>query len=79
MTSKRKTRRGRQIRTLAHLHAVLNRQQYLYVHGKPLHPGWVRSWQFGMVLAYLGRGLMYEASCADSRQPYIAPDYWTGE
>jgi hypothetical protein len=68
--SRRQSREGYVVRTLDELIALLDSGQYLYWHGRAYHPGWVRSWQFGMVRRECGRGLFRAAVTLDGR-PFI--------
>lgn len=53
---KRKIRQGKQITSFDQLVSC----DWVIVHGKPYHQGWVTSWQIGMAKAYLKRGVAYE-------------------
>ena len=53
--------------TVFWLAKAVNENKYVMMRDKPQHAGWIRSMQFGTLLAYLKRGSLFEA--------ILNPDY----
>ena len=39
----------------------LLKQEFIYFHDKIYHNGWIKSWQFNMIINQLNKGCLYKA------------------
>ena len=58
---KRKFRPGKPIRSIGDLTRRLQRGDWVYMFGRPKHPGWILSMQFNSILYMLNSGFLYAA------------------
>jgi hypothetical protein len=52
---------GRQIKTFNELIKILFNREYVFMFGKPLHPGWIFSLQFKTIIDQFNRKSIYIA------------------
>jgi hypothetical protein len=58
---KRKFKRGQVIYSADALMAIFERNQYVYLHARPIHPAWLFSMQFRTVIQMMKAGVIREA------------------
>jgi hypothetical protein len=61
MATKRKFRKGEQIRNLEHLCRCLGSGRWIYWNHKPLHPGWILSMTLQTLRGGIMRGILWIA------------------
>jgi len=59
--SRRQYQPGDRVEGILNLLVILDKKEAVFWRGKYYHPGWVRSWQLGMVLSYLDQGEIFRA------------------
>jgi hypothetical protein len=61
MPYKKKFKRGARIKTTTQAVRLILAGKWIFCHGKPMHHGWTRSWQLGLLNLYVNAGSLYQA------------------